>query len=97
MEKTNIKKKLKSLLNYKSLEFDLLTFTDSEIINFIENLIFENEKNIDLEIFHFSGGKLNNIEEYFEEYKNSEMKPMNSKILNLLMDNSLLQKIKNEI
>ena len=94
MEILDIQKMLNSLLNYKIAKTEINELKIESLSPFIDDIIIKNNAEIDLEIFAFTGGKLHNVEEYYEEYRNQKLAPLSGKHYQLLLENNLLQKFK---
>jgi hypothetical protein len=95
MELENTIKKLYSLLKYKKTKAEIENLNVKSLNNFIDNIIKANNSEIDLEIFNYSNGKIENISEYYEVYKKQELKPLSGKHYQLLLENTILIKLKN--
>ena len=95
MEIDNTIKELYSILNYKKTKTEIESINQQSLNNFIDSIIESNNSEIDLEIFNFSNGEIENILEYYEKYKNQELKPLSLQHYRLLLENTLLVKLKN--
>ena len=70
MEIDNTIKELYSILNYKKTKTEIESINQQSLNNFIDSIIESNNSEIDLEIFNFSNGEIENILEYYEKYNN---------------------------